>query len=210
MDMLSSLRWRYATKVFDPTRVIPQEDLDRITDALVLTPSSYGLQPWRFLVIRDHALRAELRPASYGQAQITDSSHLVVLCRPGHFDTVNIDRFITRTSEVQGRDIASLSGYRDMMVGDLVQGPRSHAIDAWMRCQVYIALGNLLTTVASMGIDACPMEGFDPARYDAILGLEARGLASVVLCAIGYRSPEDVFASLPKVRYEKSDVIEML
>ncbi len=210
MDILSSLRWRYATKVFDPTRVIPQEDLDRITDALVLTPSSYGLQPWRFLVIRDHALRAELRPASYGQAQITDSSHLVVLCRPRHLDASSIDRFIARTSEVQGRDIASLSGYRDMMVGDLVQGPRSHTIDAWMRCQVYIALGNLLTTVASMGIDACPMEGFDPVRYDAILGLEARGLASVVLCAIGYRSPEDHFASLPKVRYEKSDVIEIL
>jgi len=206
--LLEALRWRYATKSFDAGRSIPDDLWQTLEDTLVLTPSSYGLQPWRFLVIRDAALKAELRPHSWNQSQITDASHLVVLLSRRRIEGRDLDRLIEATADCRGLDPATLAGYRQMMAKDLVEGPRSATIERWASNQVYIALGNMMTAAALLGIDTCPIEGFSPADYDRLLGLEDSDHRSCVVCACGYRSADDRYASLAKVRYDRAELIE--
>lgn len=206
--LLEALRWRYATKAFDAGRSIPDDLWQTLEDTLVLTPSSYGLQPWRFLVIRDAALKAELRPHSWNQSQITDASHLVVLLSRRHIEGRDLDRLIEATASSRGLDPTTLAVYRQMMAKDLVDGPRSATIERWASNQVYIALGNLMTAAALLGIDTCPIEGFSPPDYDRLLGLDDSDYRSCVVCACGYRSSEDRYAGLAKVRYDRSELIE--
>lgn len=206
--LLEALRWRYATKAFDAGRTIPDDLWQTLEDTLVLTPSSYGLQPWRFLVIRDAALKAELRPHSWNQSQITDASHLVVLLARRRIESRDLDRLIDATAGRRGLDPATLAGYKQMMAKDLIDGPRSATIDRWASNQVYIALGNLMTAAALLGIDTCPIEGFSPPDYDRILGLEDSDYRSCVVCPCGYRSADDRYASLAKVRYDHAELIE--
>ncbi|MFN0069410.1 MAG: NAD(P)H-dependent oxidoreductase [Limisphaerales bacterium] len=206
--LLAALRWRYATKAFDPVRVIPEELWDALEETLVLTPSSFGLQPWHFVVLTDRALRERLVPHSWGQRQVAECSHFVVMCIHRGVGTAEIDALLARTSEVRGTPPAQLAGFRKMMVGSLVEGPGAAAINEWATRQAYIALGNFMTAAAVLGVDTCPMEGFEPARFDEILGLPERNLTSTVCCAAGYRSPSDKYAVLPKVRFPRAQVIE--
>jgi nitroreductase len=206
--LLQALNWRYATKVFDPARSIPSATWTALEQSLVLTASSYGLQPWKFLVITDPAIRAELRPHSWNQAQITDSSHLVVFLNKRQITAADADRLIDATAAARGLDASSLSGYRQMIQVDLIEGPRSQRIGQWAANQVYIALGNLLTSAALLGVDTCAIEGFSPPDYDRILGLDSSDYQTCVVCACGYRSGDDKYASLAKVRYSASDLIE--
>jgi nitroreductase len=208
--LLAQLHWRYATKVFDPSRTIPDDVWKALEETLVLTPSSFGLQPWKFLVITNPGLKAALKPHSWGQSQVTDCSHYVVFATIKKISEADIDAFVARIAEVRGVTVDSLKGYRGMMVGDLIQGPRSQVAGEWAARQAYIALGNFMTAAALLQVDTCPMEGFVPAEYDKILGLEARGLTSAVCCAAGYRSETDKYARLPKVRFKAADVIEHL
>jgi len=207
-ELIESLRWRYAVKAFDPQRRIAPELWNTLEQALVLTPSSYGLQPWKFLVIGDPQLRAELRPVSWNQSQITDCSHLVVLLRRRTISAADADQLIATTAECRGLDVAALDGYRQMIQRDLVEGPRSHTIGSWASNQVYIALGNLMTCAALLGVDTCPIEGFSPPDYDRILELETTPFQSSVVCACGYRSTGDRYAALAKVRYDATELIE--
>ena len=206
-DLVAQLRWRYAVKKFDPARKIPGDQWNDLEQALVLTPSSYGLQPWRFVVVTDAETRAKLRPASWNQSQVTDCSHYVVFACRGKFGAADIDRYVKRIAEVRGVAAESLARYRDAMVRDLVEGPRSKAIDEWVALQTYIALGNFMTAAAVAGIDTCPMEGIEPLKYDEILGLPAEGCRTAVACAAGYRAADDKYAAAPKVRYPVDDVI---
>ncbi len=206
--LLDALQWRYATKVFDPSKTISEAEWKALEESLILTPTSYGLQPYRFIVITDPELKAKLRPVSWGQAQITDSSHLVVFTAQQEMTEADVDRWIDRIVEVRGGDAAALKGYRDMMVGNLVKGPKNAHIADWAARQSYIAFGQLMTGAALLGIDACPLEGLDPAAYDAILGLEGSGFKTVAACALGYRSDADKYASLPKVRYTAERLID--
>jgi len=205
-QLLDRLNWRYATKQFDPNRKIGAQDWATIEDALLLTPSSGGLQPWKFIVITDPAVRAKLLPASYGQPQITNASHLVVFAGKKNFSEADVDALINRTAAARGVAPESLAQYRGMLVGGIVQALDEKARDAWARNQAYIALGNLLTSAALLGIDACPMEGFDRAQYDEILGLNAQGYASAVIATLGYRAATDQSANAPKVRFPKEQV----
>lgn len=207
-DLLAAQRWRYATKSFDPSRRIPADQWQALEDTLVLTPSSYGLQPWRFLVVDDPALRRQLRPHSWNQSQITDCSHLVVLLAKRTITPADADRFVAAIAAARGQEPADLAPYRQMIQVDLIEGPRAAEIDCWAANQLYIALGNLMTSSALLGIDTCPIEGFSPAEYDRILDLEGSGYRSRVVCACGYRSPDDKYASLAKVRYPASELIE--
>jgi nitroreductase len=207
-SLLEALQWRYATKQFDPDRSIPAPLWSTLEQALVLTPSSYGLQPWKFLVVQDQALRQELRPHSWNQSQITDCSHLVVLLSQRTIADADADRLIQATAEARGLEASSLDGYRKMIQIDLINGPRSQIIERWSSNQVYIALGNLMTAAALLAIDTCAIEGFSPPDYDRILNLEASDYRTCVVCALGYRSPEDKYASLAKVRYPATDLIE--
>jgi len=206
--LLQALNWRYATKVFDPARTIPPSTWEALEQSLVLTASSYGLQPWKFMVITDAALRAELRPHSWNQAQITDSSHLVVFLKQRQITAADADRLIEATATTRGLDSSALDGYRQMIQVDLIDGPRSQIIGQWAANQVYIALGNLLTSAALLGVDTCAIEGFSPPDYDRILGLEASPYQSCVVCACGYRSDSDKYASLAKMRYAASELLE--
>lgn len=206
--LLDALHWRYATKLFDPARRIPADQWTALEQALVLTPSSYGLQPWKFIVVTDPAVKAKLRPVSWNQSQIEDCSHLVVFLAKEDITEGDLDRFIARSAEVRGVPPESLAGYRGYMLGDLVKGPRHAVIAEWAARQVYIALGQFMACAALLGIDTCPMEGLEPAKYDEILGLKGTGYHTLAACPAGYRSSEDKYARLPKVRYEAGDVIE--
>lgn len=208
--LLDSLNWRYATKQFDPSGKIDDATWSALEEALVLTPSSYGLQPWCFFVVEDPGLRSRLRPHSWNQSQITDASHLVVFGIPEKIDVPFMEKYLSRIAEVRGVPLESLAFYRDMMLKDVIAGPRSAWSREWACRQVYIALGNFMTAAAMVGVDTCPLEGIDPMEYDAILDLPARGFNTVVACAAGYRSADDKYAALPKVRFEKADVIQLL
>ena len=203
-QLLENLNWRYATKQFDPQRKISAQDWATLEDVLLLTPSSGGLQPWKFIVVTDPAVRARLQPASYGQAQIADASHLVVFAAKKNFNESDVDAHIHHVAKVRGVAPETLAPFRNMLVGGIVQSMDENSRTAWARNQTYIALGNLLTSAALLGIDACPMEGFDRAQYDEILGLSEQGLTTAVIAAVGYRSPADQYANGPKVRFPKT------
>jgi nitroreductase len=203
--IVRQLNWRYATKKFDPNRQIQAPDWKTLEQSLVLSPSSYGLQPWRFFVVENPQVRARLRAAAYNQSQITDASHLVVFARRKDFGVADIDRHLDRVAEVRNLPTESLEAYRKAMLGS-VQRPQEQT-DAWVSRQVYIALGNFLATAAALGIDACPMEGFDAAQFDQILDLPAQGYHAQVVATAGYRAEDDAYAKLPKVRYSPEDVI---
>jgi len=204
-DILSALNWRYACKVFDATKKIPIETWAALEQSLVLTPSSYGLQPWKFLVIQDAALRESLVPHAWNQRQVADASHLVVLTVKTEINEADVDAFLSRMVEVRGGSAESLAGFRQMLTGSLEQG---YMTKDWAKQQAYIALGQLMLSAALLGLDACPMEGFVPAKFDEVLGLEKEGLTTAVLCPVGYRSADDRYATLPKVRFEAGMVIE--
>lgn len=208
--LLQQLRWRYATKKFDSSREISVADWDTLEKALVLTPSAFGLQPWKFIVITDPATKESLVPVSWGQRQVADCSHFLVIAVPKRLGVEEIDAYVRRIAEVRAVSVESLASFRQMMTGTLIDGPAHRDVDAWARRQSYIALGNFMTAAALLGIDTCPMEGFEPEKYDEILGLAGRGLSAVVACPAGYRSLDDKYATLPKVRFKPEDVIERI
>jgi nitroreductase len=205
--LLQQLNWRYATKAFDPTRKIPNDQWSALEQALVLSPSSYGLQPYRFFVVSDPALREKLSAAAWGQRQPVDCSHFVVFAHKLAVTAADVDHFTSRTATIQGSTAESLAAYRNVIIGDLVKGPRQQMAAEWAARQAYIALGNLMTSAALLGIDVCPMEGFVPAQFDEILNLSAQGYASVVCAAVGYRAATDKYANLPKVRFPAEELI---
>jgi len=207
-SLLTALRWRYAVKSFDPTRKIEPATWQALEEALVLTPSSYGLQPWKFVVVEDPATREKLLPLSYNQRQVVDASHFVVFCIRKSLSADDVERHVARTAQVRGIAIETLAKFRAVMTRDIVHGSRSLHANAWAANQLFIALGNFMTAAALLGVDTCPMEGFEPAKYDDLLGLAPRGFAASVCCAAGYRAANDKCAAIPKVRFEAKDVIE--
>ena len=206
-QLLQALNWRYATKAFDPNHKIPDATWNTLLEALVLSVSSFGLQPYRFIVVNDPATRAKLMPHAWGQRQVVDASHFVVFAARTAMTEAGIDRFIGRIIEVRGGNREALAGYRQMMAGSLLGDEAKARIPHWAANQAYIALGNLLTSAALLSVDACPMEGFVPAEFDKILGLPAQDYAAVVCCALGYRSADDKCATIPKVRFPTAELI---
>jgi nitroreductase len=166
------------------------------------------MQPYRFLVLTDKALREKLVPLSWGQRQVVDSSHFVVFLARTEVKAEHVDEFVQRIATVRGTTPDALKGYRDIIVGDVVNGPRQAVAPEWAARQAYIALGQLMTAAALLGVDACPMEGFSPADYDEALGLKGTGYRSVVACALGYRAASDKYATAPKVRFPVETLIE--
>jgi nitroreductase len=203
--LVQQLQWRYATKKFDATRKIPTETWTALEQSLVLSPSSFGLQPWKFVVVNSPEIRAQLLPISWNQSQVVDASHFVVFAGRLRLDSVDIDSLIAKTSELRSVAPEKLEGYKKVMLGFRQKLEDAGGLDAWSARQVYLAIGSLLTSAALLQIDACPLEGIDPVGYDQILGL--RGYSTLCAVALGYRSVEDTTANLPKVRYPLSQVI---
>jgi nitroreductase len=206
-DLVTQMRWRYAVKAFDPAKKVPEAAWKALEESLVLSPSSYGLQPWRFLVVDDPAVRAKLRPASWGQSQVTDAARYVVFAAKDGVTEGDVDAFVRRICEVRGVTPESMASYRKMMVGGVVKGMSPEEQRHWGGLQVYIALGTFMTAAAVLGVDACPMEGIEPAKYDEILGLAGTGWHTLCACAAGYRAESDRYALAPKVRFAAADVV---
>lgn len=207
--IIESLQWRYATKKYDATKKVSQEDLNTLMDVLQLTPTSYGLQTLRFLIIENPEVREKLLAKSYGQQQVTDASHLIVLCGQNTVSDADVDEHVRNTAVTRGMDPEQMKPF-----GDYMKQSISHLSDdvkkTWMSKQAYIALGLLLTACGELKIDATPMEGFQPDGYDEVLGLTAKNLHAAVICPIGYRSEEDHYQALKKVRKSKENLFELI
>ena len=200
--ILNALRWRYATKQFDATKKLADQDLAALIETLRLAPSSFGLQPWKFYVVSDPAVKEQLLHASWKQRQIVDCSHLFVLCARKRLDSDYVDHFVDSIVETRGTPIDKLKGLHDMLLGFAEANPEKLA---WAANQVYIALGMLMQSAALMGVDACPMEGIDKAEYDKVLKVDA-GYTTVVACPVGYRTADDRFAAMKKVRFDREEL----
>jgi nitroreductase len=209
-QLLDALNWRYATKTFDASKKIPESTWNALEESLVLSASSFGLQPYRFLVVKDAAIRKQLQPHSWNQTQVVDASHYIVFAARTGITETEIDGFLNRVVDVRNIPRESLEGYRGMMYGSLLSPGAEARIPHWSALQAYIALGHLMTASSLVGVDTCAIEGFAPAEYDSILGLKEQGYASVVCLALGYRSADDKYAGLAKVRKSSSDLIKTI
>jgi len=209
-ETLERLHWRYATKKFDPNKKIAESAWKTLEQSLVLSPSSFGLQPWKFLVIRNSEIRQKLVEFSWGQTPVVDASHLVVFAIKNGLDNDDVDHYISRMAEIQQVSIEQLQGFCKMIKGFLQEPPFPFDVDQWSAKQTYIALGFFMNCAAMMGIDTLPMEGFNPSKYDEILNLSNLGYSSVVLCAAGYRAEEDQNTQKPKVRFPTEQVVEYI
>jgi nitroreductase len=208
--LLNALIWRYATKKFNPARKLSPETWAVLEQALILAPSSFGLQPWKFLVITDAATKASLVPVSWGQTQPADCSHLVVFTVKQNLGADHVDKFLNRQIEVRGGTREKLKGYEDIILSSLASAAKAGTLDAWQTNQIYIALGQFMTSAALIGVDTCPMEGIDRAQYDEVLGLTGTDYTTVVACPTGYRAEDDKYATAPKVRFATEDVVTHL
>lgn len=202
---IENQNWRYATKKFDASKKITAEDLATLKEAIRLTASSYGLQPYKIIIVENPELRAQLQPAAYGQAQVVDASHLIVFANELNFGAEGIDNFARTMSETREIPLESIQGYVDYMKGNIVGLPEESR-NLWSAKQTYIALGNLLNSAAELKIDATPMEGFIPAQVNEILGLDKLGLNATLLATIGYRHEEDATQHYKKVRKYDEDL----
>lgn len=205
--LLDSLNWRYATKAFDPARKISPADWSTLEQALVLTPSSFGLQPWKFVVITDQTVKDSLVPVSWGQRQVADASHIVVMAVKTEIGEADVTAYMENTAKTRGIPVESMDGFKNIILSFIANPPFGLTVKDWVTRQAYISLGNLMTSASLLGIDTCPMEGFDPEKYNEILGLTKLGLRSVVTCPVGYRAESDKYASLPKVRFPASELV---
>lgn len=206
--ILEQLNWRYAVKTFDPEKKISDEDWQALEKALILSPSSYGLQPYKFIVITDEEMREKLKPACFGQPQITASSHLVVLAAKKDLTNEFVEEYAQQIQETRGTARVKIEQHISQIKDKMRQLTESGNAVSWSQRQTYLALGFLLETAAVLGIDACPMEGFEPEKVDEILGL--KDYTASVLCTLGYRDKGDWLAALEKVRFPKEKLIKRI
>ena len=202
---LENQNWRYATKKFDATKKITAEDLNTLKEAIRLSASSYGLQPYKIIIVENPELRAKLKGAAYGQSQIVDASLVIVFANEINFGEEGIINFSKNMSETRGIPLESIQGYVEYMKSNITGLPEETR-NIWSSKQTYLALGNLLNVAAELKIDATPMEGFVPAQVNELLGLDALGLNATLIATLGYRHDEDATQHYKKVRKSNEDL----
>ena len=204
--MIEALEWRYATKKFDDTKHIDSSKVEVLKKAFNLTPTSYGLQPLRLVVIKDQQLKDKLFESSYNQIQVKSASHVLVICTENSVDEPFINHNFELQKEIRNAKDENIKSFREFLIKDF--GKKSDQdIKKWAINQAYLAMGNLLTICAAEKIDACPMEGFDGAAYDKILNLNEKGISSALVLPVGYRAEDDKFAGFLKVRRPQTETI---
>ncbi len=203
--LVNNLNWRYATKKFDATKKISSEDLNTLKEAVRLAASSYGLQPYKVIVVENPEIREKLKAAAYGQTQITDASQLFIFANDLNAGAESVAAYIKNISETRGVPTEALGGFADMMNG-VISNLTQEAKNIWTAKQTYIALGTLLAAAAELKIDATPMEGFNPASFNEILGFDKLGLNASVIATVGYRHEEDDTQHYKKVRKSHEDL----
>ena len=206
MNIVKALKWRYAAKKFDPSRVIPNDIIEVIKESFNLTASSYGLQPVKLLIVSNKSILQELVPISSNQQQVGQASHLCIFCVDTNIDEAYIRTYFENIKSIRNTPDAVLSSFRESLISSF-QAKSIDEIYNWGANQAYLALGNMLTVCATQEIDACPMEGFDPVGYDAYFKLKEQGLRSALVMPIGYRAEDDMFADMKKVRKDLKDSI---
>jgi len=204
-ELSKALNWRYAVRRFSD-EIIESEKIEQLLSVIGLSASSYGLQPYKILLIKSKTLRQSLVEHSMGQDKVLNSSHLIVLAAETKSGSELVDRYIQQFSTIRGVPVKDLSGMRKHFQGAIDAMSESERLE-WAHQQAYLALGNLLTSAALLNIDACPMGGFDKQGYDRVLRLEQLGLTSTVICAIGYRHSQDSEAFSPKVRFSRDQLV---
>jgi nitroreductase len=209
MKLIESLNWRYATKKFDNTKKVSNEDLEKLKEAVRLSASSFGLQLYKVLIIEDLELKKKLLPATFGQTQVVDSSHLFVFCNYNKVHDSNIEDYVSLIAETRSIEVDHLKGFGDYMKG-AIGGFSEEQTKNWTAKQTYIALGNLLAAAGELKIDSTPMEGFDAKQYNEILGLDGKNLNAALVATIGYRSTEDENQHLAKVRKPSENLFETI
>lgn len=209
IEIIKALNWRYAVKVFDINKKVSDEDLYTILESARLSPSSSGIEMWKFIVVKNPEIRIKLREVGDNQSKITDASHLIVFTYRTDTETNLIKERLERTAKIQNQSLETLDGLRTTLEKGLAKHIKQQDLESWVKSQAYIPLGMMIETSALLGVDAGPMEGFDPKKVDEILGLQAKNLKSVTMLALGYRG-EDPASTRPKVRREFDEVIEFI
>ncbi|MGL2964376.1 NAD(P)H-dependent oxidoreductase [Flavobacterium sp. RSB2_4_14] len=204
-NFIKNANWRYATKKFDATKKVSTEDLNSLKEAIKLSASSYGLQPYKVLIIENPEVRAKIQPVAWGQSQIVDASQLIVFANITNIGDAEIDASLADTAATRGIPLDSLKGYGDFMKSKISSLPED-VRNTWTSKQTYLALGNLLNAAAELKIDVTPIEGFEPEKVNEILGLAALGLNASVLATIGYRHEDDATQHYAKVRKSNEEL----
>ena len=206
MSIIHQLQWRYATKSFDKSRRLSDEKIQTLKEAFNLTATSYGLQTLKMVVVKDEELQSQILPCAYHQNQVVDCSHLLVICIQDSIDTSDVKSHFDNLQRIRKTPDDVIAPFKDQLV-QTIEGMPSEQKMAWAKNQAYIALGNLMTVCAVEEIDSCPMEGFMPDEVDARLNLKSYGLKSVLLLPVGFRSSDDFFSGLKKVRKPVSETV---
>jgi len=206
MKNIEALQWRYATKKFDNAKILPQEKIEVLKNAFNLTATSYGLQPIKLVIIHNKEMQQKLVDFSMNQKQVSTASHVLVLCIERKVDKKFIENYFNEVRKIRATPEEILNPFKDFLINDF-KNKHIDEIHAWATNQAFLALGTLMTVCAIEGIDSCPMEGFEPQKYDECLGLEKLNLKSVLVLPIGYRAPDDMFSEFKKVRRPLSHVI---
>ncbi len=204
-NFIKNANWRYATKKFDATKKVSDENLNILKEAVRLSASSYGLQPYKVIIVENPEVRAQLQPVAWGQTQIVDASHLLVFANVTDFGDAQIDAYINNVAVTRGLPTDALQGYSDFMKSKINALPVEKR-NVWTAKQTYIALTNLMNAASELGIDVTPMEGFEPEKFNEILGLEALGLNASLVAPIGYRHEEDATQHYAKVRKSNEEL----
>lgn len=206
MNIINSLEWRYATKKFDPSKKLSNQQIETLKKAFNLTPTSFGLQPIKMIVIQNKELQEKFVPHSYFQRQVADASHLLVLCIENDTTSTDINSYFDLEKKVRGVDEAVISDFRKQLV-DMYKNKTVEERNLSSIYQTYIALGNLMTVCALEKIDACPIEGFIPSKVDELLNLSAQNLKSILLLPVGYRDENDIMSTMKKVRKSINETV---
>ena len=204
-NLINALNWRYATKKFDTSKTVSDADLSTLKQAVNLTATSFGLQPFRVLIVSDQETKDKLRAAAYDQGQVSDASHIFVFAAKLDVTPEYVDDFIKLTAETRDIPLESVQGYGEYIKGSIAGKDETFILN-WNKRQAYIALGSLLAAAGELRVDSCPMEGFDPTKFDEILGLKEKGLTATVIAPVGYRHAEDHAAQYAKVRLPLADM----
>ncbi|TSC55007.1 MAG: nitroreductase [Parcubacteria group bacterium LiPW_30] len=207
-EIKKALSWRYAVKTFDSSKKLSESEVNTILESARMAPSSFGVEPWKFIVVSNPEIRAKIRAVSYDQTKVTDASHLIVIARRTDIRENITRELVERTAKAQGKDVSELKGLEDMVNG-AISYKSDETLSAWAQSQTYIPLGMMLETAALLGIDTGPMEGFTATEIDNILGLKEKNLATVTMLALGHRG-DDSFAELPKARRDFDEVVEFV
>lgn len=206
MSIIEKLQWRYATKKFDTAKLLSEEKLTILKEAFNLTALSYGLQTLKLVVVTDKTTRENLVKLSYGQRQVAEASHLLVLCIQTEIDNEDVNDHFDTIKTIRNTPDAILEPFKEQLKSTIEDMPSEKKL-SWATKQAYIALGNLMTVCAVEGIDSCPMEGFLPKELDKALDLDKHGLSSVLMLPVGYRAKDDMFADFKKVRKQLTETI---